>query len=88
MTESETEEFLNVAEEWGRFFVDRVTITPFGDAGDGFHICDVKAFLCPDHGYIEQSCGSLVRLWIFVFKLSHANSFHLIYHAKNIHGRH
>ena len=46
-----------MAEEWGRFLVDRVRGSPFGDSGHGFRECDVKAYLCPSHGDIEQSCG-------------------------------
>ena len=32
VTESKMKEFLYVAEEWGRFLVDRVRISPFGYA--------------------------------------------------------
>ena len=46
-----------MAEEWGRFLIDRVRVSPFGDSGHGFCICDVQAFLRPGHGHIEQSCG-------------------------------
>ena len=50
-------EFLYVAEKWGWFLVDRVRVSPFGDTGHGFCVCDVQAFLCSGHGYIEQPCG-------------------------------
>jgi len=49
--------FLYVAEEWGGFLVDGVGVSPFGDSGHGFCVCDVKAYLCPGHGHIEQPCG-------------------------------
>ncbi len=55
-TESKAEIVLYIAEEWGGL-VDRVRISPFGDSGHGFCVCDVQAFLCPGHGDIEQPCG-------------------------------
>ena len=55
-TESKAEIVLYMAEEWGGFLVDRVRISPFGDSGNGFCVCDVQAFLCPGHGHIEKSC--------------------------------
>ena len=57
VTESKLKVFLYVAEEWGRFLVDRVRISPFGDSGHGFRVCNVQAYLCPGHGNIEQPCG-------------------------------
>ena len=54
---SKTKVFLYVTEEWGRFLVDRVRVSPFGDSGHGFCVCDVQAFLCLGHGDIEKSCG-------------------------------
>ena len=54
---SKTKIFLYVAEEWGRFLIDRVGVSPFGDSGHGFCVCDVQAFLCPGHSDIEQPCG-------------------------------
>lgn len=53
VTKSKIEVFLYVAEEWGRFLVDRVRVSPFGDSRHGFRECDVKAYLCPGHGDIE-----------------------------------
>lgn len=33
VTQSKAEEVLYVPEEWGRFLVDRVRVSPFGDSG-------------------------------------------------------
>lgn len=40
VTYSKTKIFLYVAEEWGRYLIDRVGVSPFGDSGHGFCVCD------------------------------------------------
>ena len=40
VTESKLKVFLYVAEEWGGFLVYRVRVSPFGDSGHGFCVCD------------------------------------------------
>lgn len=70
VTKSKMKVFLYVAEKWGWFLVDRVR-APILIFRTRFCVCDVQAFLCPGHGYIEQSCGFsdffrglLVKEWI------------------------